>query len=96
MEYPRAKQRYAVRFRQQQIRATKCLANIGGNLTADRARSHDRDYSGYSVATIAIASGPHPMRALGRISMMLMAGRYTGSIIIIGSAATIAPMLVAG
>jgi type IV secretory pathway VirB2 component (pilin) len=69
------------------------LGNIG-NILQQIATGLTTGTIPIALATIAIAV-VGIMFALGRISLMLMAGVVLG-IIIIGSAATIAPMLVGG
>jgi type IV secretory pathway VirB2 component (pilin) len=69
------------------------LGNIG-NILQQIATGITTGTIPIALATIAIAV-VGIMFALGRISMMLMAGVVLG-IVIIGSAATIAPMLVGG
>jgi type IV secretory pathway VirB2 component (pilin) len=69
------------------------LGNIG-NILQQIATAITTGAIPIALATIAIAV-VGIMFALGRISMMLMAGVVLG-IVIIGSAATIAPMLVGG
>ena len=69
------------------------LGNIG-NILQQIATGLTTGTIPIALATIAIAV-VGIMFALGRISLMLMAGVVLG-IIIIGSASTIAPMLIGG